>query len=301
LFNSDWVEAQDDILSENKTIYDSETGEMVSTIAKVNTPVIYKDGEYNPILVSYFLAHNILAESYNRLMYGDFWSHPNKAKDKNNDTESLSSRWIAQTKRLVIAGATYHSYAQGLKYGVDEEINIAVVEDNKTSVHNSNGDEDQGLDAMDGSGFVSPYYSMQANHSLIDAFAGKNKKTIFHDINSKYGNARLLKWAEYSLSNSKRRESFRSLVSAENLFKKCHNKQFDLPAKQRIVDNFKYTPNTITYYDSSRDVYIKISSANFYLDGENLKLRLTTNDSDNIFIEKTVNSIYDLDQAFGGC
>ena len=100
---------------------------------------------------------------------------------------------MAQTKRLVIAGATYHSYAQGLKYGVDDEINVAVVEDRSASVHNTNGDEDQGLDSMDGAGFVSPYYSMQSNYSLIDASSGGNKKTIFHDINGKFGNARLLK------------------------------------------------------------------------------------------------------------
>ena len=93
----------------------------------------------------------------------------------------------------------------------------------------------------------------------------------------------------------------RSTVSAENLFKKAHNKSFDLDTKRRIADNARYNPNSVTYYDPSRDIYIKISSANFSLNGENLVVRLVTNDVDNPFKELNINSIYDLDQAFGGC
>lgn len=299
LFDDSWKESIDDVLNVVENT-DPETGKKYKSVAKVKTPIIKKGNEYNPLLIGYFLAHNILGESYNRLMYGDLWTHPNKAKDQSNPVESLASRWIAQTKRLVIAGATYHSYAQGLKYGVSDEINIAVIDDRKTSVHNSNGDEDKGLDSMDGSGMVSPYYSKQENYSLIDAYAGGNKKTIFHDINGKHGNARLLKWAEYELSNDKRRNSIRSKVSAENIFRKMHNKEFDIDAKHRIVENAKYTPNSVSYYDPSRDINIKISSARFSIHGDDLYIDLITNDPNNTFKHIKINNIYDLDQAFGG-
>lgn len=111
-----------------------------------------------------------------------------------------------QTKRLAVVGATYHPYELGLKNGVADEINIAVIEDETTDVVNTNG-EMSTIDAKDGSGDVSPLFSRQANVSLLDAKVGSNKKTIWHFKDNKHGTAGMLKWAEYEVSNERMRDS----------------------------------------------------------------------------------------------
>ena len=94
-----------------------------------------------------------------------------------------------------MAGATFHNLAQDLKYGVLEEVKVAVMDDIKANVNNIIGDDDK-IDSCDGSGYVNPIYSRMINHSLLDAKVGSgNRKTIFADVSAKYGNATLLKWA----------------------------------------------------------------------------------------------------------
>ena len=69
------------------------------------------------------------------------------------------------------------------------------------------GDENTGLDTMDGSGLSSPLESRAENNSLLDARVGRDKKTIMHDIDSRYGRPTLLKWAVFDISNERRRIS----------------------------------------------------------------------------------------------
>ena len=95
-------------------------------------------------------------------MVGNVYAHPNKNNEspnaKNYLQHSLAARWIAQVKRMVIYGATYHSYAQGLKYGVPERVKMAVIDDIKANVQNISGMSDN-IDSMDGSGYTSPFLS----------------------------------------------------------------------------------------------------------------------------------------------
>ena len=93
---------------------------------------------------------------------------------------------------MVIYGATYHSYAQGLKYGVPERVKMAVMPDIGSNVQNIAGMSSV-VDSMDGSGYTSPFLSRWQNVSLIDAAVGANKKTIYHDIDARYGLPKLLK------------------------------------------------------------------------------------------------------------
>lgn len=62
---------------------------------------------------------SFLSNEYNKMMVGGVYAHPNKNKEV-SATEgylehSFASRWISQVKRMVIYGATHHSFAQGLK------------------------------------------------------------------------------------------------------------------------------------------------------------------------------------------
>lgn len=205
---------------------------------------------------------------------------------------------------MVIYGATYHSYAQGLKNGVPDRVKMAVMPDIGSHVQNMSGMSNV-VDSMDGSGYTSPYLSRQQNVSLIDAAVGANKKTIYHDIDARHGLPKLLKWAEYEITNALRRSS--KDVSLEQIFKKMHNFEF--------TKNFKYNQDFDNLYyrntkseESSRDliyggfykilnVSIKDSIATRTLVQVNKLGEPIGNPFTDIF---EANSIYKLDQIFGG-
>lgn len=106
---------------------------------------------------------------------------------------SEANRLIAQIKRSVAFGATWHPYLQGLNNGVASRIRVAVVEDLKGIVFTPNGDENDDLDSMDGSGVAHPIQSRFENNSLVDAKVGANKKSIMMDVNARLGLPTLLK------------------------------------------------------------------------------------------------------------
>lgn len=351
------------------------------TLAKEN-----KNGELelNPILDTYFYTDVLLSTSYNDILFGRMFFHPNKYKpnkirrrDKNGieiDIEAKdivyhpklytyyhisdvidddfeyddidgeikfdengkikysdnyfahceASRLSASYKRTVNAGATVHSMLP-IKYGINPEGIVAFVNDIKAPVYNMMGISDE-VDAWDGSALSSPIQAIFENWSLIDAAVGMDKKTIFGDVDAKYGMPTLLKWATFALTNDRRQISMGSDVSAEVLFKKMHSKllgkrvniskyyqsSFDIQQKplyhdyieQRALthtsDIFKYDINTGKYY-----IIANLNQA----------INSTTATWDEIEVDKNGNkviggevnnkyrditSIYDIDQVFGG-
>lgn len=196
---------------------------------------------------------------------------------------------------MVIYGATYHSYAQGLKDGVPERVKMAVMPDIGSHVQNISGMSSV-VDSMDGSGYTSPFLSRWQNVSLIDAAVGANKKTIYHDIDARYGLPKLLKWAEYEITNTLRRNS--TDVSLERLFKKMHDFEFsdDLSYSQTFDNLYFRDKNTGRYY-KIHQITIKDGIATRRLSsvdkfGQELVGGLTD--------QFDADSIYKLDQIFGG-
>lgn len=188
----------------------------------------------NFVAAAYFLANNIFEGQYNRLMVGDYYLHDNKAKGTTDPSVAAASRYISQIKRMVIYGATTHTYAQGLDNGVKSTVNVAVMEDLPSSVQNMLG-ETAKMDSCDGSGLTSPYYSRMENNSLLDAAVKDVKKTIMHDIGTN-GVPVLLKWAEYAITNEKRRMSYGSDVSYNHIFNKMHSQPVYLPNPDESED-----------------------------------------------------------------
>lgn len=183
----------------------------------------------NPVLFSYFLTNDFLLNDYNKVLFGEVFAHPQKIKEgKNNDgfnTHALAARWTAQVKRMVIAGATYHSYYQNMKYGVKSKIKYAVMSDIGSNVFNLSGDNTR-IDSQDGAGWTHPILSRQQNVSLVDAPVGADKKTIMHDVDAKFGRPTTLKWAEFELTNAVRR-NVGSDVNPELLYKRMSSLKFD--------------------------------------------------------------------------
>lgn len=282
------------------------TGEYELKYEEFN-PVTGKN-EINPILYAYFIADNFLGNDYNKMMVGEMYAHPNKEKESSSApdyvTHAWASRWIAQVKRMVIMGATYHPYAQDLKYGVAQTVKMAVMPDETANVANIVGNS-KGIDANDGSGWTHPIFSRMQNVSLIDAKVENDKKTIYHDVDATKGWPITLKWAEYEITNALRRSS--QSTSLENIYRKMSNFAFDHAINfDEEVDNlyFRYTGDSNDKLQYGKYYKInKLQIVNAYAIAEYIECTKSgspINSNIVIPIEVDVNNIYDIDQLLGG-
>lgn len=248
----------------------------------------------HPVLEGYFMANALLSNEYNEVMIGGVYAH-----SKNTE----SSRLIAQIKRSVIFGATMHSYAQGLDNGVADEVVIACMPDVQAYVQNIVGTE-QTNDSMDGSGLCTMLQARLESNSLLDARVGYDKKSIGHDIDSKYARPSLLKWAVYAMTNARRRIAFGSNISQEILCKKAYshgNIEFTTEELNSILKEI----GPVYFKDTNTGKYYKIVS--FKIEGGVIKRALqevtehgsefSTIVSDSIAL---TNTLWDIDQLFGG-
>lgn len=296
--------------------FDSNTGDMK----------LFIGDELHPILEAYFAADMLLSNEYNSLTIGEVWAHPNKNSNDTVTSEmvlsdpkleegtyeefSEANRLIAQIKRSVAFGATYHPFAQSKLNGVSDEIEIAVVDDIKAYVSTPNGYEDNDLDAMDGSGLADALEARFENNSLLDARVGDNKKTIMMDVDRAYGKPILLKWAVYALTNEVRRNGWNSIASAERLCKKMRSR--DIGTFSQITQWYNEKTDKIIYEDHKTGRRYKILSVG--LDATNNYFREVVEvgeDGQEIgnsypesmtVVDSTVNqnTLYALDQLFGG-
>lgn len=288
----------------------------------------------HPILEAYFLSDVLLSNEVNSLLIGEVWAHPNKNKrltltqeeydkyklqDPSFDEEvgtyeefSEANRLIAQIKRSVAFGATYHPFIQNKDNGVAPEIRIAVIEDIPGIVFTPNGDEKTNLDSSDGSGIAHPLQSRFENNSLVDAKVGQNKKSIMMDVDPYYGRPTLLKWAVYELSNENRRNGVLSRANLENIYKKMSDGALDF----EIDDLNDFVKNrNVCYKDYKTGEYYKIISfertEGQKVDHENetdwitrykVKIDPTTGEQISKTISEAFNcwTLYGIDQALGG-
>lgn len=250
----------------------------------------------HPVLEGYFMANDLLSNEYNEIMIGGVYAH-------SKDTES--GRLIAQIKRSVIYGATMHSFAQGIKNGVAEEVKIACMPDIKAIVTNILGTTKDDQDSMDGAGLSTPLQARLESNSLLDARVGYDKKSIGHDIDSEYGRPSLLKWAVYALTNARRRIAFRSTVSQETLLRKMYSAEtigLTLSDVNKLLKQlgdvyYKDTDNTGKYY--------KITSFDEQ-NGEWIRSKQEVDIHGNVIGEVSydyianTDTLWDIDQLFGG-
>ena len=251
----------------------------------------------HPVLEGYFMSNDLLSNEYNEVMIGGVYCH-----SKNTE----SSRLIAQIKRSVIFGATMHSFAQGLENGVAEEVKIACMPDVQAYVQNLVGTE-QTNDSMDGSGLCTMLQARLESNSLLDARVGYDKKSIGHDIDSKYGRPSLLKWAVYAMTNARRRIAYGSNISQETLCRKAYSagtidlttEELNSILKQIGPVYFKDTEKTGKYF---KIISIKVDSETGVIKralqevtANGTEMNRITSDS----IQLT-NTLWDIDQVFGG-
>ena len=150
---------------------------------------------------------------------------PSKKKTEVNPYVERAKRIDAMAKRMVLYPATIQAYCQGKIDGVTLEPKVAVIEDPKEKTWNISGD-DHSQDIYDGSGFISPFWSIMENNSLPGHGIDGTKKTL--GTSTRGNNSTLFKWAEFPITNEKMRWSIGNKFSLIQLFKKMHsNPQFD--------------------------------------------------------------------------
>ena len=273
--------------------------------------------ELNPLLNGYFMIDSLLSNEYNSLIIGDVWAHPNKNKKGNIEDGtyyeySEASRLIDQNKRTVIIGSTHHPFLQNMKNGVAKNMNIAVMQDVEIETSSITGNYEEKLESMNGSGLSSPIESRLENNSLLDAKVGDDKKTIMGDVDPLYGRQTLLKWAVYSITNNRRRLSFGSKISQENLFKKMHSIPFNINLNMKeFYDTWSNTHDdkNIYYFDQETGKYYAITSVEknenggwaFKLFNCDKYGNYDGNPEDAIIKNyDSPKTLYDIDQMFGG-
>jgi hypothetical protein len=302
--------------------------------------------ELHPVLEAYMLANAYFSQSFNEVAFGATNGFANKYKGQSlksleemyrngaiSEDEFERSRFnifvkfqgaklVDETKRTVHAGAVKTPYAQGMKYGVSRVWKIAVVNDKFRSSFNHTGDLGY-LQVCDGSGYASPYVSRQINESLLDAYVGKNKKTIGVQIDPETGVLQQIKWAEFTDTNQQRIND----RHVEKRFKKMHSFQLD----SRVTDDIKlniarfYGENAqydeesehrllthtgkIYFKDWTTGKYYRIERFSTVNKGDALELKRIVVECDasgKVVNEKEIpqsvdiNTIYDLDALFGG-
>lgn len=296
----------------------------------------FVDGDrLHPLAEVYFYANMLLSGELNGVTLGEIWAHPNKnktdaeiiGKDINgNDIVeyghylefSEASRLVNQVKRSVINGSTIHPFAQGIKdnngnyCGVTDQIEIAVINDNKGLVFTPLGVDDT-VDSQDGSGWYTALQAVLENNSLVDAAAGENKKTILHDIDPLTGTPVLLKWAVYSLSNMVRRNGFGSNANVESLVRRAYSKSLSLDQIKSLQLDEIYK----NYLKKNKPIFIKDQLTLQYKELERIEKvsdyeyrRIYTNAEPEIIniataSQKIINNqpqvtLYGIDQLFGG-
>ncbi len=271
--------------------------------------------EKNPLLEAYYLSDVWLSTEYSNFMVGGSFSHPNKSGVDTTDSDyvnkSEASRWNMQNKRNVIYGASTHKFAQNLEGGVPSKIKAVTIDDMSSSVFNPTGDVENGLTSMDGSGLSSPFWARQVQRSLLNASVNGDMKTIYHHLHPELGTSTLIKWAEFIITNERRRKSIMSKVSAERLFKKMHNLEFTSEQSNNMYSSLLNLINSLkgefiyfkNYYTneifkiqlSTDGSLVNISTWQVDSKGNNISIGELTSKSQSDF-----NSIYDYDQLFGG-
>ena len=296
----------------------------------------FVDGDrLHPLAEVYFYANMLLSGELNGVTLGEIWAHPNKNKtdaeiigkdiNENDIVEyghylefSEASRLVNQVKRSVINGSTIHPFAQGIKdnngnyCGVTDQIEIAVINDNKGLVFTPLGVDDT-VDSQDGSGWYTALQAVLENNSLVDAAAGENKKTILHDIDPLTGTPVLLKWAVYSLSNMVRRNGFGSNANIESLVRRAYSKSLSLDQIKSLQLDEIYK----NYLKKNKPIFIKDQLTLQYKELERIEKvsdyeyrRVYTNAEPEIIniataSQKIINNqsqvtLYGIDQLFGG-
>ena len=208
--------------------------------------------ELNPILEQYNYLEYLVTQEFMNTTVGSFVAHPDKSKS-GNVLEQEASQFIAQSKRNVSFTAAMYAFQLGLKYGVPEQYNIAVIDDIKDYQGTIIGLENE-IKPFDGATFVNPFIVLLENNSLGGFRAGITKKQFIHFKDEKTGTGGIIKTAGFGITN----DLIRNSKFFQKMMKKMTNHQWlDVNGNPTVVD-IDWTVNKEKQYFASNKKYYQI-------------------------------------------
>lgn len=212
----------------------------------------------------------LYSQQWTTATVGSHYAHASKVKgsfEGKNYTDNLieylkdeNSRKNAQDKRNVAQTATMQQYHLGLRRGVPNEANVAIIESPHDNVYNVNGDLGE-FDAVDGAMLTGAVMSRLENESLGGAKAGITKKPIFHGYDERTGAATLIKTAGFTLTNNVVRNSKRY----QNILKNMYNIRWR-DEHGNPIQELDITKGIPTGYNQTTGEFIQESMIDSYRD-----------------------------------
>ena len=271
--------------------------------------------ELNPEFVKHNLYDFLLSEEFVLSTTGSHISQPAKS---NNINEREAEQFGNAVKRYVAYTASKHREEANALDGITEDINLAIIEDDKDFSYNFVGES--GTDKpFDGASFYNIIMNYLDNNSLGGDAMGVDKKPFAHYQGVKSGIGFILKTAGFAHTNDRIRNS----KFDARLNKKMNDIKWDSPKVQKIINpNWKpgdeiFTPDwTKDYFGNEIDygewfAYRQNQDGTWawykhrVKNGEVEYIRVMSNgqiangQSWNKY-NKSINSNYDLWEAFGG-
>ena len=271
--------------------------------------------ELNPEFVKHNLYDFLLSEEFVLSTTGTYVSQPGKSS---NITEREAEQFGNAVKRYVAYTASKHREEANALNGITEDINIAIIEDDKDFSYNFVGES--GVDKpFDGASFYNIIMNYLDNNSLGGDAMGVDKKPFAHYQGTKSGIGFILKTAGFSHTNDR----IRSSKFDARLNKLMNDIKWDSPKVQKIINPNWKSGDEIFIPSWTKDYFGKdINYGEWFAyrqnqDGtwswykhrvNNGKIELIrvlsngeiANGQNWVTYSKPINSNYDLWEAFGG-
>ena len=271
--------------------------------------------ELNPEFVKHNLYDFLLSEEFVLSTTGTHVSQPGKSS---NITEREAEQFGNAVKRYVAYTASKHREEANALNGITEDINLAIIEDDKDFSFNFVGES--GTDKpFDGASFYNILMNYLDNNSLGGDAMGVDKKPFAHYQGTKSGIGFILKTAGFAHTNDRIRNS----KFDARLNKQMNDIKWDSPKVQKLINpNWKpgdpvVTPNWTVDYFGNRINYgewfayrqNQDGTWSWYkhrVNGNNIEMIKVLsngeiqNNQEWVKYPKSINSNYDLWEAFGG-
>ena len=231
-----------------------------------------------------------------------------------------AKRLAASYKRTVINGASIELYTPQER-GIGTEFTYIAVDDIPGTVWNMVGEQDSKLKSMDGAAFVHPVFAMLCGWSSLSGKVTYDNKTICGDLSAKFGLPTLFKWAEFGLTNHRRRMGYMSDASVEHAYEIMSS----IPLNQYIkLENYYSYGRNIN--SSSEKIYKRdpFSKKNYLVHNISTSPKQILDENGNVItitectysltevdntgkiignaqrVSKDIRTLYDIDQILGG-
>lgn len=268
-------------------------------------PTISEEGHLNPLLKKWMWVNALFRNEYMYLSAKGEYMHPHKNSElayRGNSSEvnfdkyfeENSGRLASMAKRNVLFTATIEVPIRKTKFGVPENVNIAVLKDHESPVFNYVGLQKK-QEVHDGSSMIDAVYSKMIDSSYPGkGYSGTKKQ--FATFVTQFG-VTIKKDAESVITNSKIRNSENSIIKLGDKKKQMLSIPINFYSGQ-----FNFEDNSSNYYYNYLGDIYRINKIS--IEDNNITVNLSIKTKDGFISFKNVtekfNNLYDIWNLIGG-